>query len=594
VLILSTVMTGPEGSLTRRRLTTTSSAVLLVALLLSVGLTLPTVRLGFAFDDYMIFGLAEGWHDVEEAPANLYASFLDLPYNPWWTAPELTTGFWRPLTSALFRLDKALFGRHEALYHLQNLLWLAAVVLGCAVLYRRLSPPVGILALLFVAAEEAHAFTSGVICNRHAVISTAFCLAGLHAHLRWREEGRHLGLPLSLACFVVALLAGETGLALMAYVLAYELAGAEEPLAKRLRAVLPAALLAVAYVLLYKAMGWGPRNFAYLNPLEDPPGEVLATLAQRLPVFLAGTLAALPTHLLELEAWRLPYVAAGVAVPAALAGVLRLFRARLRDGEARALRFWVLGALGAFVPLALAFPGERQYLVPTVGFAPLLATCTVVAWRVLRRPAEPGGRRLLAAAVVLALATAHLGIATSTRWRQQNELIERDAMEDRAAQALALELPSGAVGQGVVLVQSSDFGKLVYAPAIYHVRHGYEALTWSAMSAAPVALRWTRTADRTLVLEPVDGGLMFASFLEQLFRLTPVAAGDVFPGPLFDAEVAASNGDGVTRVVFRFHRDLEGPDLTFVVWDGDTLRRIEPPGLGASVVVEPTEAYLGP
>ena len=144
---------------------------------------------------------------------------------------------------------------------MHSILWHFLMALSAMLVFRRVLPPtVGVLALFLFVLDESHAFPVAWWSNRNAVVAAAFGFLGVAAHLRWREDGWRMGLPLSLTAFAASVLSAEIGLCALAYVLAYEVFGARGGLWRRAASLLPASLLACAYVLLYKWAGYGAMH----------------------------------------------------------------------------------------------------------------------------------------------------------------------------------------------------------------------------------------------------------------------------------------------------------------------------------------------
>src|SRR5262249_28392264 len=130
------------------------------------------------------------------------------------------------------------------------------------------------------------------MADRHAVLAALFGFLGVWLHVRARERGGSWGGVAALAASAVALLCSEAGLQPLAYVLACELLRR-----RKIAPVLPAAALAVGYLLAYRTLGFGTRGSAiYLDPGSDPAGFAVA-LPQRLLAFAADLLAGVPLDL---------------------------------------------------------------------------------------------------------------------------------------------------------------------------------------------------------------------------------------------------------------------------------------------------------
>ncbi len=75
--------------------------------------------------------------------------------------------------------------------HLHSLLWLGALVVAAALLYRRILGPTWVagLAALLYAVDDAHAAPAAYIANRNALIATCFGVLCLLCFARSRQEG---------------------------------------------------------------------------------------------------------------------------------------------------------------------------------------------------------------------------------------------------------------------------------------------------------------------------------------------------------------------------------------------------------------------
>ena len=573
--------------------------MIVIAALLAVLLGLPSFAIGFFLDDYHQIGLIEGWHDFEVPALNLYASFLDFPGVPWWTSPEARTGFWRPISSATLRLDHALFGRQAPLWHAHSLLWLAALVAVVGLLYRYLPPPVGALALLLFALDEAHAMTAGVLCNRHALATAVPALLGLWAHLRWREEGWRAGRLLSPLLFLLALGFGETTIPVMAYALAYELFARHEAWPRRLAAIAPAAILAIAYVVAYSGFELGPRGASfYINPLEEP-GRYASALALHVPALLAGGLAAFPASLWmageALQAW---LVAVGAISALGLAAWCRQAWPSLPAGHRKALAWCLGGALGALPPLAAAPPSDRQLLVPAVGLSAVLAILIERAWRARR-----AGTRVATAMAVLLLVL-HGPVASLSRVQTQ---LGTASLGDRLVEVVAgLELlgdrrPAHTPPVRFVVAYLPDFFTAVYPNAIWDFRRGPGTMRWHILTMAPVPQELVRTGPATLELRAVEGRYL-TSWSEQLLRargsVTEAGAEVETPGMRIRVlEVAPDpDADGSplpTALQFTFDQSLDAAPFRLVTWKGGRFELLDLPDPGGRLRLEPHPGLMG-
>jgi hypothetical protein len=214
---------------------------------------------GLITDDYVAEAILEGSYPGARGPLDLF-NFIDgTPEDlqrhlnagtfPWWSAPNLRLSMMRPLAALLIHADRALFGARVELYHAHSLVWWALVMLAAAVLLRSVLPAsTSALALLIFALEEGHNLPVAWLANRSALAALAFGLCGVWLHVRWRRDATRWAAFASAVSFGVALGFGEWAFPVLGYVAAYEALRTDQPVASRLRALLPAALLGLGFV----------------------------------------------------------------------------------------------------------------------------------------------------------------------------------------------------------------------------------------------------------------------------------------------------------------------------------------------------------
>ncbi len=152
-------------------------------------------------DDFLHAAMLRGTFPVARHPLDLYnfvddsdrAILLERGLLPWWSHPELTIKFFRPLSSGLLWADHVLLGDAALPRHLHSYVWWVLGVLAAAALFRRsFSPRVAWTATFAYAAAPCHAMPLAWVANREALVSLAFGITGLVVHARFRERGRAL------------------------------------------------------------------------------------------------------------------------------------------------------------------------------------------------------------------------------------------------------------------------------------------------------------------------------------------------------------------------------------------------------------------
>ena len=79
------------------------------------------------------------------------------------------------------------------------------------------------LATLIYAVDDAHGMLVGWIANRNGLVTAVLGVLALILFIRWRREGWRPGAFTAPFVFAVALLAGESAIAVGAYLIAYVL-----------------------------------------------------------------------------------------------------------------------------------------------------------------------------------------------------------------------------------------------------------------------------------------------------------------------------------------------------------------------------------
>ncbi len=538
-------------------------ALVVVALMvLGLALRAPAFVHGFVLDDLAQLAMLEGVYPVPRAPWDLFrfssgepaevATLIRRGSLAWWSAPDLRFAAWRPLSSLLIALDHALWGRAPLLDHVHSALWWGAVVASAAVVARRVARPVvALLAVALFALDECHGIALAWLANRNVYVSALFGLWALALHVRAREAGRAPGLapPLLL---MASLAGGEHGLLPLAYLVTYEGVVAHGPWRQRLRALAPAAGVALVYVLVHRLGGYGARGSGvYLDPLTDPVGFARA-VGWRVPALWAQLVLAWPVEGLMLDvAGRAPRAWVGLAAAAGLALLVRGLMPR-------AARRWAWGALLgtglATVPLAGAFVSARLLVIPELAVAGLYAGFVACAWRGL------GARRLIAHALV----AGHLVLAPAFAARTLARVVEVDRGTTRA---LAADPPGAGdwSGRRVIVLAAVDAATMLYAPYVRWLRGAALPASYLVLSQAPRPHRVRRIDDHPLELEPI-GAALLESPSETLFRAPsrPLPAGSTIDLGYGTIRVVRASGGHPTRIRLRLRAPLDDPGHLFL------------------------------
>jgi hypothetical protein len=516
---------------------------------------------------------------------------------PWWTAPDFKLHFVRPLTGALFALDMAAFGDRPLGYHVHSLLWFLGLLVAASLLFRRTLPygTAAIAAAIF-GFRSAHVLPYAWLSARHVLVGAvpATCALLVHLDARPRDSraallSRLLFAPLLL---VVGLLGSEAALAIIPFFVAFELcelkAGPSRSVA-RARALIggvgPVLAVAVAYLVIYRAVGGGARSSGgYHDPLTDPLSFARAA-AVRVPMLLADVLLGTPVSAAS-AAHSAFFVAAGLA-----AVVLCFALWQTTIGIAPSERdtvAWIVPAAGVAVLFgATGLPGGRVLVIPDLGGAVLLAVLLRHGFARASGQVITWIRRAFASVLVF-----QHGIVAPVASLAAVRVLESTAnAADRVARDAQIEPASR---PRAIILASSDPFVFLYPAAVLADTEPGRVRCFTSLSGARKDHRVTRTGPRSLALEPL-GGPMLESF-DTLFR--DMARGDhTFQvgdqvrecGAVVRVDAVTEGKPARIQVTFLGIDDLDdggGPDpVALLVWDGRRLARFTPPKEGESVIV---------
>jgi hypothetical protein len=387
----------------------------------------PSLGADFMLDDYLHSSMIQGTFPAARHPLDLYnfvddsdrAALFDRGLLPWWSHPQLTIRFFRPLSSALLWGDHLLLGESALPRHLHSYLWWALAVLAAGALFRRsFAPRVAWIATLAYALAPCHAMPLAWIANREVLVSLTFGTTALVFYTRWREDVRARDALVAALLFSCALLAGEYGVSFGGYVLAYELAARREALARRAMAMLPFVIPAALYLGVRARLGYGTVGSGYyLDPIHDPV-PFLWMAPRRLAMLLGEGWFSLDSDTLtwSIASWLM--LLGALLVGATVFFTFRSSIAHLDDAKRRAANWMALGSCFALAPVLAVVPGPRLIGASVLGVSVAVALILDAAWFTAVEKATPASKRRVerAALVALALGFAHLVHGPMTSW----------------------------------------------------------------------------------------------------------------------------------------------------------------------------------
>lgn len=587
------------------------------AIALGVWLRCPAIDAGPGSDDYMEYAMLEGAYPTPRAALDLFnfadgsdadnRPLMDYGTLPWWTAPGLRLAMLRPLSSALVVFDHDVLGRRPVWHHVHTMVWWAALVATVAwLLYRFVAPPVAALSVLAFVCEEGHDMPVVWLANRGALVSLTLGLLGLLAHVRARTRGGCLPWLSSVVCLALSLAAGEWAFPAFAYLLAFEALAMRDPPIRRLRALLPAVVLGLSFMLVRSAMGYGVRQSGiYIDPVAEPLHFIRAA-GHRIPVFFADLVYGIPSVRYSfgtpwrdtvlswglfapsvwsrLPGWRSWHVLLGLSAMVGLVWTLRgvvFARARAADGEEPVPAWLWLGALLALIPVLGSFPSSRLVMPASIGvFAGLSAVAvrwaTLLAARVRRRRAAA----LWPLLGVCTLAYLHLwDSARSSRQAVSFSAGQYEAVRQWVADA---DLDDARLAQQqVVLVSTTEHTLGFFMPFVLrYLGRPMPRAAW-LLSGAMLPHDVYRVADDAIELRALAGGIGHNA-MEQLYRdaRLPFEVGQRVQLRGMRAEVLAVRDGAATRVRFTFDRSVDDPGYVFLEAGQEGLTRLPMPAIG--------------
>jgi hypothetical protein len=562
--------------------------------LLTAVLCAPALFTGYQIDDYFQEALLRGEDPLERSLSPVHElftfsdgdpatnlQFQNLGALPWWTDPEMKTRLWRPVSSITRVLDHAIAPESAGFAHAQSIGWMLLLALAVLALMRRIHGPTRLAALaaLIYAIDSNHGMPVAWLANRNALITGLLGVLALIAHDRWRRDGWRPGRILAPIALMLALLAGEAGIATTAYLFSYALfldrgpGGRVEPLRTRLLRLTPYAAVVVGWRLVYSALGYGTAHSGvYLDPLREPMA-FLAAAPLRIPAMLGDQFLGFPSPVMLLFDGPLAIaLAAGstLALSLTAAVVWPVLRGRPEAG------FWTVGLLLSAVPIAATFPAPRLLTFVTLGAAALVAMLieAVLMNEGSARLGGPWTRRLVWLLFLLHLPLAALALPAQT---QSARFISDLVFEP--CDAAVPDDPS-IVDKRVLFLNSNDLGvgfltlkrRIEGRPAPESAR-----LLASAMYDLDVEGIDTRTLD--IGIPAGMQSLQADSLLRSADEPLPVGAVVQLSG--MRAEIMSWNdADLVDRVRFRFDRPLTDDSLVWVCTRGGVPEICAPPAPG--------------
>ena len=525
---------------------------------------------------------------------------VDIGLSPWWTDPNVTLAFFRPVSAATHLLDYALWPSHPWIMHAHSVAWYAALVAVAAWIYRRLCPGwVGGLAGLLFALDHTHGIPIAWLANRNALVAGAFALAAFGAHdvAARGSDGtpprrRGLWTLASALLLGLALGSGEGAFAVTGYFAAHFALLDPRTLRAKLTSLTPHAVVVVLWAVLYRAGGFGARGSGMYTEAAREPLQFLAAVAKHLPMLAACELGAPP---LDLYAF-LPLGAKIGFVSFAVLFLLWAATAIARAWIAAPIaRLFVVGSVLAILPACSTIFSSRLLVLPGFGLIGLVALVGAnVADRAAWVPRGGASRRLVRAYAMWACG-GHLLLSPLVLQVAMQQL----PMLDKVLARFAADLPTAPSPtlKRIVVMNAVD---VVFVPYLFLGRSAESPEAASrlparilTMAAGARTIDLQRTDERTVVVR-VDGGF-YRSGTELAFRNEdiPIPKGTRIELTDVTVEVLEAGPDGIpTQTSFQFAESADSEAYRWERWVGQGLVRVHPPAVGEHMTIPAQIAWL--
>lgn len=423
-------------------------------------------------------------------PANEnYQALKDFGMMPWWSGENIKLHFFRPLASVTHFIEYQLWPDSPKAMHFFDLCW---YLLGIFLLFKlylnlNIARPVALLALLLfiLNANTFHIITW--IASRSMLMVLALGSFTIYSYHRSLEEKSWYFI--ALASLALCLLSAEAGLTICAYLAAYFFTLDQRPWSVRIRHIFPFALLALLWLIAYQIFGFGAKGGDfYLDPGADL-SAFLQQAAYRLPAsfFELASGTALFSGQVRPDIRAVNFALLGVA---ALLFICYLLWHELKNNKV--LQFCLLGSVFALLPGLSIVLSPRVMILPSMGFAVVLAT--------LLYGSATGLRLWLLRFSKIFIVLFHIVLAAAVAFMMNGQSINK---------AITTEQPHGFVDLGITdyadkhLIALNSLQPFWFAFIAHQLDYTEQALprTLRLLSTNFYAVKLTRLSEQSFRLE---------------------------------------------------------------------------------------------
>jgi hypothetical protein len=558
----------------------------------------------FVGSDYTHVGVLSGLIDYPGmGPLTLYrlmdgspqqkSALISEGFCPWFSTLDSRMNMCRHLSSAFIVLNYQISGMNPLGYALHSLLWYLVLIVLVGFLVRHIVTDSGshtvhpisfITVIIFtLAVRNAESLIYGSAC--WLMITMAFGLAGLLAHIKWREQGWKPGRFLSLFAFLLALLAGEAALAMLAYLAAYELFASPGPFKKRISALLPAAFMVFIYLIIYRIMNYGTANMVlYSNPFNDPIGFISGLplkLASMLGEMFLGAISVFNVNPND-PSRVLPTFLAGVGALVLVGLLFYPVWSSASHQQRRKFNWLMLGTVAAMFPMASVQACSRVVLILSFGSSILLAFILYYWWKKIRK--NPKSLAWIGGVACIGLLGIHV-ILSTYYWFSGAQEIKQYLDEWNEFQNKSI-LNESKPHQKAIFLNGTG-GDLIFT-GYYHRKVNRLPMpeSWWVLSFLEKKNRYLRTAENKLELQIIKGSLLDLPYVYYVRDpKVPFKKGEILKFSGFQVTILEVNKDGPTRMEFTFERSLDDESYCFYKLQEGRLHIVTPPAVGQSLTL---------
>ena len=567
-----------------------------IAMILAVGLTLPSLWNGFNGDDIRhrnillsdtpmsvrfmsalnLFCFTEKYEFVGQETTWRTRNAKKFGGIPWWSPEDLKLCFFRPLTSITHWLDYQFWPNTPTLMHLQSLMWFGMLVFLVSLFYRRILGVkwVAGLAALFFAFDPAHGMPAGWLANRNALIAGVFGVLCLIVHDYWKQKGWRFGYLLGPLCFALTLLSAEAGIAIGAYLLSYTLFLEQGSIRKRLTHLIPYALVFIPWALTYVLLDCGARNiFFYTDPLKEPL-LYLKAIFFRAPVYLLGQWT-LPIGFHHFN-WPSIVHRAGLIFSALL--VFMLIPLIRKD---RTAQFLTLGMFLSLLPICAVIPGDRNLLFVGLGAMGLLAQW--INWMIHTGWNVPSHFWRFASRIVIVIFILIHGLIHPILLPKASR---GAALMDAGIKRAAESLPPDSKTESWTFILTNNPIYFFFVSSIIGQRVNQGQFTpFLVLSSGNHSVTYTRKDVYTIDVQSYNGSLtdLDNRLISKAYAMEP---GQIVRLNNAVVKVLEVRNGLPSRVQFKFNFPLDDPSFLWFRWDSGIYVPFTPPEIGEEVTIE--------